>query len=107
MGQIKNIKLHIVTDIKDLKELSMASHRMNILKLYRTMLREGSKFENYNFRVYTTEKIRKTFRKHKNETDITKVNSLIKMAEQNLDVIRRQTTVGKLYVDTKVMLDKS
>merc|ERR1712080_420285 len=107
MGTDKNIKLHIVTDIKDLKELSMASHRMNILKLYRTMLREGSKFENYNFRVYTTEKIRKTFHQHKNETDMDKVNSLIRRAEQDLDMIRRQTTIGKLYVDTKVMLDKS
>ena len=83
----------------------MAMNKVKILGLYRTMLRAANSFENYNFRVYATEKIRKTFRQHKHEEDVTKVNELVHLAEDNLEVIRRQTTIGKLYVDTKVMLD--
>ena len=79
---------------------------MNILRLYRAMLYEGNKFENYNFRVYTTEKIKKTFRQHKDEVNTDKIDMFIKLAEKNLALIKRQTTIGNLYIDTKVVLDK-
>lgn len=87
-------------------QVTMTGSSTSVIRLYRTMLREGSKFENYNFRVYTMEKIRKTFHQNKNEADSSKIETLIKSAKINLDLIKRQTTIGKLYVDTKVVIEK-
>jgi len=83
-----------------------APARSQVLSLYRTLLRESSKFENYNFRVYFTNKVRNTFRQHSEVEDAETSMKLYNEAVDSVDVIRRQAIIGKLYEDTKVHLDR-
>ena len=84
----------------------MDATRRTILHLYRNLLREGQLFQNYNFRQYTLRKVKDTFRQHKNETDITKLNEFIKQAEGNLELIKRQVAIGRLYNDAPVAVER-
>lgn len=84
----------------------MEPSRRTVLQLYRTLLREGSKFQNYNFRDYTLRRIRHSFQQHKSETDVNKIQSFVKSAEENLQLIKRQVTVGSLYIDPPLVVEK-
>ena len=75
------------------------------LRLYKQLLREGSKFADYNFREYTLRKIKDTFRQNMNETDACKIKDLIKSAEENLEVIKRQVAIGNMYSHNKIVVE--
>ena len=75
------------------------------LRLYKQLLREGSKFADYNFREYTLRKIKDTFRQNMNETDACKIKDLNKSAEENLEVIKRQVAIGNMYSHNKIVVE--
>lgn len=85
----------------------MQNSRIPVLSLYRTLLREGSKFPNYNFREYTLRKVRDTFRQNMKETNNNKVKEFLKCAEENLETIKRQVTIGHLYGVDRIVVEKS
>lgn len=45
-------------------------------------------------REYAVRRVRDAFKEHKNEQDPKKITSLLKSAEENLDIIRRQVIVS-------------
>lgn len=75
------------------------------LRLYKQLLREGSKFADYNFREYTLRKIKDTFRQNMNETDACKIKDLNKSAEENLEVIKRHVAIGNMYSHNKIVVE--
>lgn len=71
---------------------NMSSSR-EVLQLYRQMLRMGSAFTSYNFRMYATRRIKDAFRENKDISDPEKIRTLIKRAEDSLQVMKRQVPV--------------
>ena len=82
----------------------MDASRRTVLTLYRNLLREGGKFQNYNFRNYALRKIRVSFQQNKQETDATKIREFILCAEENLEIVRRQAIIGNLYSDNPTVV---
>ncbi|XP_028410116.1 LYR motif-containing protein 4-like [Dendronephthya gigantea] len=79
--------------------------RKEVLHLYRLLLRESYNFTNYNYRLYALRKVRDCFRANKDETDPEKVRSFIIKAHQNLDSLKRQTSLNKMYGTFKLIIE--
>ena len=84
----------------------MAS-RSYILTLYKEMLRESQKFSGYNFRNYALRRVKDAFREGKCETDKEKVQGLVKKAEDNLSVIKRQALLSNMYKDKSLVIESA
>jgi hypothetical protein len=69
----------------------------NMLRLYRQMLRSGSRLRDNNVRVYTLSNIRDRFREHKDVTEPGKLRRIVLDAQHSLGVIRRQASLQGLY----------
>jgi len=65
------------------------------------MLKEASKFNDFNFRSYFRRRIRDGFKASKGLTDTTEANQQFKLATENLELIKRQTTLSQLFDTTK------
>ncbi|KAL3858629.1 hypothetical protein ACJMK2_008900 [Sinanodonta woodiana] len=83
----------------------MSSFRSKVLSLYRNLIRESKKFNSYSYRTYTLEKVKYEFRENKNVMDAVKLSQLIKKAEDNLQMIRRQVIVGELYGEGHLVIE--
>lgn len=79
--------------------------RSLVLSLYRQLLRESAKFESYNFRSYALRRVRDGFRANFNAQDTSRNSDLIADAQRNLDIIRRQVILGKLYPSSKLVIE--
>ncbi|XP_026271416.1 LYR motif-containing protein 4-like [Frankliniella occidentalis] len=84
----------------------MASLRNEVLRLYKSLLREGSKFSNYNFRMYALRKVRDEFKEHKLETDPKKIEAFLTFGKENLDVVKRQVMVANLYRTDNLVIER-
>lgn len=73
------------------------SNRVQVLGLYRQLLRESKKFTSYNFRDYAKHRIHHEFELNKQVTDPAKINLLIKKAENDLSSLKRQVIVSQLF----------
>jgi len=80
--------------------------RRSVLNLYRNLLREGGKFQNYNFRQYALRKIRDSFHQHKYETETAKITEFMACAEEGLQLVKRQVSIGKLYSDEPIAVER-
>ncbi|XP_071443100.1 LYR motif-containing protein 4 [Hetaerina americana] len=79
--------------------------RNSILALYKTMLRESEKFSSYNFRKYAIRRTRDAFRENKTLTDSEEIRKQMEYAKKNLEIIKRQVTVGSLYSTEKLIIE--
>lgn len=82
-----------------------ASSRAQVLRLYRALLRESQRFSGYNQRTYAIRRIRDAFRENKNIKDSEKIDELVNKAKVNLEIIRRQVTIGQLYSTEKLVIE--
>ncbi|NXG15723.1 LYRM4 protein, partial [Grallaria varia] len=57
------------------------------------------------FRTYAIRRIRDAFRENKNIKDSEKIEELVNKAKANLEVIRRQVTIGQLYSTQKLVIE--
>ncbi|KAI8144067.1 hypothetical protein BJV82DRAFT_513682 [Fennellomyces sp. T-0311] len=81
--------------------------RAQVLSLYRDFIRYGSKLSSYNFRAYAVRRSRDAFRAHADESDPTKIASLIDKAKQDLEVVKRQAIISSLYSSgEKLVIEK-
>jgi len=71
--------------------------RGQVLQLYKTMLREAGKFPDFNFRSYALRRVRDGFKTGKSLQDSEAIAAQILEAENNLQVIKRQATLGSLF----------
>lgn len=74
-----------------------------VLKLYRSLLRNSYKFDNYSFREYFLRQTRNEFRKHKQVPDN---EALVENALKDLAVLKRQSTISKMYHFDKLVVEK-
>ncbi|CAB3980203.1 Hypothetical predicted protein [Paramuricea clavata] len=79
--------------------------RSEVLRLYRSLLRESINFNNYNYRLYAIRKVRDCFREHKNETDPERIKSFITKGQQNLESLKRQTLLNNIYGTSKLVIE--
>ena len=68
-----------------------------VLSLYKIMLRESEKFVDYNYRSYAIRRVKDGFRANARLTEESKIRGTISNAKENLEMIKRQTTVGQLF----------
>ncbi|KAF9155743.1 hypothetical protein BG015_008778 [Linnemannia schmuckeri] len=71
--------------------MSVVAHRSQVLTLYKDLLHHSSKFAAYNFRDYAT--------------DPAKIEALIRKAEQQLEVVKRQSVISQLYGGEKLVVE--
>ena len=76
-----------------------------ILVLYKSLLREASKFHSFIFRRYFIRRIKDGFHENKNLTDQEKIDKLIAYARQNLEVLRRQAAISNFYKMNKTVTE--
>lgn len=58
-------------------------------------------------REYAVRRTRDAFKEHKNEQDPKKIASLLKSAEENLDIVRRQVLIGEMYGDGRLIIEST
>jgi hypothetical protein len=93
----------IRTDWKLSHHIIMSTRNI-VLRLYKDLLGESSKFNSYYYRNYFTRKIRLEFRRNKNaDEESTKV--LIGKAQSGLGMLRRQTSIVNSYCETKLVIE--
>merc|ERR1712156_90640 len=95
----------IVLDIQQTKMNIMSSQRSRILSLYKQLLRTSEHFNNYNFRNYALRRVKDGFQDAKLEKDPAAIESFINEAEQQLALVKRQTTIGQMFQEQKVVLE--
>lgn len=84
---------------------SSTSTRSVVLSLYHQMLRESSKFPSYNFRSYFVQRTRDRFRANANLTQPDKIEQLISETRDELEVIRRQVLIHRLYPSNPLVVE--
>ncbi|XP_015521259.1 LYR motif-containing protein 4 [Neodiprion pinetum] len=83
----------------------MAVAREMIVNLYRNLIRESKKWDSYNYRMYALRKIRHEFRENKLLQDAEKIKESYNYGLTNLDMIRRQVTIGNLYSTRQLVIE--
>jgi len=64
--------------------------RSALLSLYKQMLRESAKFQDFNFRAYAVRRVRDGFKANLVLEDAAKVQKSFDLAKTNLELIKRQ-----------------
>lgn len=82
------------------------ANRSRVLSLYRRLLRESQSFTSYNYREYALRRIRDAFKENKSVTDTTVIDALITKADQTVGLIQRQTLMGRMYSQPKLVLEQ-
>jgi len=80
-------------------------NRAHVLHLYRSFLKAGDKFSNYNFRDYVKRRARDAFKEAKNETDPTSIKRLVEKAEHELAIVQRQSQLSQLYGAERLVVE--
>ncbi|XP_022188605.1 LYR motif-containing protein 4 [Nilaparvata lugens] len=83
----------------------MSISKLDMLRLYKTLLREAGKFQLYNYRMYALRRIKEGFRENKNITG-SEINTKYEEGRNILEVIKRQVIVGNLYVPPKLVIEQ-
>ena len=74
------------------------SQRATVLCLYKSLLRESSKFVDYNYREYAMRRVKDNFRE--NMVTAMSVEKLIKQGQDSLQMLKRQTAIDNMYHST-------
>ncbi|CAG2104652.1 unnamed protein product [Medioppia subpectinata] len=82
----------------------MAS-RVAALSLYRQLIRESNKFDDYIYRKYAVRRVRDAFRAAKGVTDADTVHRMLADGHKNLEIIRRQAVINRLYKSDKLVVE--
>lgn len=77
----------------------------DVLKLYRQMLKQAYKFDNYNFREYSKRRIHDAFKEHKSMTKQEEVDRFYNEGINNLALLHRQATISQMYTFDKLVVE--
>jgi hypothetical protein len=77
--------------------MSQSQQRLGVLRLYKQLLKESSKFNTYNFREFALRRVREDFRRNKSVADSQQVNQLISKAQESLELIKRQASLSLMF----------
>ncbi|KYQ90595.1 LYR motif-containing protein 4 [Tieghemostelium lacteum] len=76
------------------------------LQLYRQLIRESKKFKSYNFKEYSIRRVSLGFRENKNVKNSEELDKLYKSAEENLQMLKRQTLINSMYAHNKLVVEQ-
>ncbi|KIV78910.1 hypothetical protein PV11_06512 [Exophiala sideris] len=76
-----------------------------VRSLYRSLLRTGNQFANYNFRMYAKRRTRDAFHEYQNESDPRRVQELVQKGLKELQMMKRQTVVSQFYQLDKLVVE--
>ncbi|XP_063631404.1 LYR motif-containing protein 4 [Cydia splendana] len=79
--------------------------KMQVLSIYKNLLRESQKFANYNFRSYALRRVRDAFKANKTLSDPKQIQKEYQFAKENLAIIRRQAAIGDMYQTEKLVIE--
>eukprot|EP00906_Rhabdomonas_costata_P038415 RCo054193 len=79
--------------------------RAQVLQLYRSLLKAGQRFPDYNFRAYTERIVKEDFRINRGVTDPQKLRELFSYGQSQLQLVLRQTAIQQMYATTRVVVD--
>lgn len=77
----------------------------DVRKLYKALLRHGSRFTDYNFREYTIRRTQDAFRAGMQEKNPEKVNRLYYEGLNNLNVVKRQAAISNMFKANPVVIE--
>ncbi|XP_014013045.1 LYR motif-containing protein 4B isoform X1 [Salmo salar] len=83
----------------------MAASTAQVLSLYRKLMKESNKFPSYNYRTYALRRVQDAFRANRSVEDPKMVEQLLNQGRDNLDMIRRQVAIGKMYPTQKTIVE--
>lgn len=78
---------------------------MQVLSLYKLLMRESQKLPNYNFRAYALRRVKDGFKANKTLADQKAIKTQFEHGKNNLNVIRRQATIGDMYGTEKLIIE--
>ncbi len=84
----------------------MSIAKSDVLKLYRALLRHGSKFADYNFREYAVRRTRHAFASGKMETDPEAIKQAYYNGLNTLAVVKRQSSISQMFGATPTVLER-
>ncbi|KAL3195397.1 hypothetical protein MRX96_015863 [Rhipicephalus microplus] len=84
----------------------MAASRRQVLRLYKELMRECGQFKSYIYRSYALRRVRDAFKEHKAVQDKDEINELLDDGLKNLEIIKRQVVIGKLYRTSDLVIEK-
>ncbi|XP_063544760.1 LYR motif-containing protein 4 [Cydia strobilella] len=79
--------------------------KMQVLSIYKNLLRESQNFANYNFRSYALRRVRDAFKANKTLSDSKQIQKEYQFAKENLAIIRRQAAIGDMYQTEKLVIE--
>mmetsp|Transcript_364 Transcript_364/g.614 ORF Transcript_364/g.614 Transcript_364/m.614 type:complete len:90 (+) Transcript_364:56-325(+) len=71
--------------------------RAKVLSLYRSLLKTGKQYKDYNFREYIVRHVREDFRNFRSASDPEMILKQFHRGERDLAVAERQLVVQNLY----------
>lgn len=78
----------------------------DVIKLYRALLRHGSKFADYNFREYALRRTKDGFRAAKFEDNPEVVKKLYYEGLSSLAVVKRQAIISQMFTTDPVVIER-
>lgn len=75
-----------------------------VRQLYRQLLREAERFPQYNYRQYALRRIRDEFERRK-DLEADKIPELLTKGREELERLKRMTTVASLYAHDKLVIE--
>ncbi|KAJ1335848.1 LYR motif-containing protein 4 [Microdochium nivale] len=73
--------------------------------LYRQLLRSGAQFQSYNFKEYAQRRARDAFRENKHVDDPRAIQDLIQKGLKELQIVKRQTTIGQFFQIDRLVIE--
>lgn len=83
----------------------MAPTSKQILGLYKQLLVNAYKFDNYNFREYSKRRIHDAFKQHKALTDEEQITNFFNEGINNLAMLKRQSTISQMFTFEKLVVE--
>lgn len=83
----------------------MSVSREMILKLYKSLMRESSKFPAYNYRKYFLRRTEEKFKAHKNVTSQEEIKKLYAEGLAELEVLKRSVLISQMYKPEKLVIE--
>lgn len=77
-----------------------------MIKLYKDLLLESTKFKSYYYRHYFQRKITSQFSKQINAENQNISDEILKQSEEMLEMLRRQTAINNAYKDSKLIIEQ-
>ena len=75
----------------------------NVLSLYRVMLRNANKMQNYNFRSHAARRVKVAFLEGKNLSP-SEADAKYKAGLEQLGILKRQAIISNLFPETQSIM---